>query len=192
MSSISKALQESMAVLASIEELEPALVRVVGKCAACLNSGGKLLICGNGGSAAEAMHLVGELVGRYKNNRPPMAAISLGTDPALTTCIGNDYSYEEIFSRQVRGLGRRGDLLIVFTSSGRSPNVLHALKAAREMGIESVAFLGKDGGPALPLADQALVVRHTDTARIQEGHQFLMHSLMDLLEVAVAEADAKK
>jgi len=192
MSSISKALQESIAVLASLEELEPVLVRVVGRCAACLNGGGKLLICGNGGSAAEAMHLVGELVGRYKNNRAPMAALSLGTDPALSSCIGNDYSYDEIFSRQVQGLGRPGDLLIVFTSSGQSHNVIRALKVAREMGIESVAFLGKDGGPALPLADEALVVRHNDTARIQEGHQFLMHSLMDLLEVAVAEAGAKK
>jgi len=191
MSNFANALQESMAVLASLEELEPALLSAADKCAACLNAGGKLLICGNGGSAAEAMHLVGELVGRYKLNRAPMAAISLGTDPALTTCIGNDYSYDEIFSRQVQGLGRRGDLLIVFTSSGRSPNVIHALKAAREMGIESVAFLGKDGGPALPLADEALVVRHNDTARIQEGHQFLMHSLMDLLEVAVAAAGAK-
>jgi D-sedoheptulose 7-phosphate isomerase len=192
MSSISKALQESMAVLASLEELEPALVRAVNMCAASLKSGGKLLICGNGGSAAEAMHLVGELVGRYKNDRAPLGAISLGTDPALTTCIGNDYSYEEIFSRQVRGLGRSGDVLVAFTTSGRSPNVIHALKAAKEMGIESIAFLGKDGGPALALANEALVVRHTDTARIQEGHQFLMHSFMDLLEVAVAESSATR
>jgi len=191
MSSISKALQESMSVLASLEELEPALARSVYKCAVSLKGGGKLLICGNGGSAAEAMHLVGELVGRYKKDRAPLAAISLGTDPALTTCVGNDYSYEEIFSRQVRGLGRPGDVLIAFTTSGRSPNVIHALKAAKEMGIESVAFLGKDGGPALALANEALVVRHTDTARIQEGHQFLMHSFMDLLEVAVAEPNAK-
>jgi D-sedoheptulose 7-phosphate isomerase len=192
MSSISKALQESMGVLATLEELEPALVRAVNMCAASLKSGGKLLICGNGGSAAEAMHLVGELVGRYKKDRAPLGAISLGTDPALTTCIGNDYSYEEIFSRQVRGLGRSGDVLVAFTTSGRSPNVIHALKAAKEMGIESVAFLGKDGGPALALANEALVVRHTDTARIQEGHQFLMHSFMDLLEVAVAESNANR
>jgi D-sedoheptulose 7-phosphate isomerase len=190
MSSITESLQESMAVLASLEELEPALVRAVNMCATSLKGGGKLLICGNGGSAAEAMHLVGELVGRYKNDRAPLAAISLGTDPALTTCVGNDYSYEEIFSRQVRGLGRRGDVLIAFTTSGRSPNVIHALKAAGEMGIESVAFLGKDGGPALALAKESLVVRHTDTARIQEGHQFLMHSFMDLLEVAVLEPSA--
>ena len=192
MSSISKALQESMGVLASLEELEPALVRAVNMCAASLKSGGKLLICGNGGSAAEAMHLVGELVGRYKKDRAPLGAISLGTDPALTTCIGNDYSYEEIFSRQVKGLGRSGDVLVAFTTSGRSPNVIHALKAAKELGIESVAFLGKDGGPALALATEALVVRHTDTARIQEGHQFLMHSFMDLLEVAVAESSANR
>lgn len=192
MSSFTVSLQESMAVLTSLKDLEPALVRAAEKCAASLKSGGKLLICGNGGSAAEAMHLVGELVGRYKNSRAPMAAISLGTDPALATCIGNDYSYEELFSRQVKGLGRPGDVLIVFTSSGRSPNVLRALKAARAMGIPSIAFLGKDGGPALPLADEALVVRHNDTARVQEGHQFLMHSLMDLLEVSVAEAGATK
>jgi D-sedoheptulose 7-phosphate isomerase len=192
MSSISKALQESMGVLASLEELEPALVRAVSMCAATLKSGGKLLICGNGGSAAEAMHLVGELVGRYKKDRAPLAAISLGTDPALTTCVGNDYSYEEIFSRQVQGLGRSGDVLIAFTTSGRSPNVIHALRVAKELGIESIAFLGKDGGPALALATEALVVRHTDTARIQEGHQFLMHSFMDLLEVAVAEPSANR
>lgn len=181
-----------MGVLASLEELEPALVRAVKMCTASLKSGGKLLICGNGGSAAEAMHLVGELVGRYKKDRAPLAAISLGTDPALTTCVGNDYSYEEIFSRQVQGLGRSGDVLVAFTTSGRSPNVIRALKAAKEMGIESVAFLGKDGGPALALAKEALVVRHSDTARIQEGHQFLMHSFMDLLEVAVAESSVNR
>jgi len=192
MTQFSQALQESMAVLASLNELEPALTRAADKCSTSLIGGGKLLICGNGGSAAEAMHLVGELVGRYKSNRAPMAAISLGTDPALTTCIGNDYSYDELFSRQVQGLGRKGDVLVVFTSSGRSPNVIYALKTAKEMGIESVAFLGKDGGPALALADVAMVVRHNDTARVQEGHQFLMHSLMDQIETAVAEAGAKK
>ena len=157
------------------------------QCSASLQRGGKLLICGNGGSAAEAMHLTGELVGRYKKERRPLAAITLGTDPALLTCIGNDYCYDEIFARQVRALARPGDILIVFSTSGRSANVLRALQTAREMQIRSIAFLGKDGGPALGLADEALVVPHTDTARIQEGHQFLMHSLMDLLEDEIAE-----
>ena len=186
MSNFTDSLEESLAMLATLRELEGGLLCAVERCAASLRSGGKLLICGNGGSAAEAMHLTGELVGRYKKERRPLAAITLGTDPALVTCIGNDYSYEEIFSRQVRGLGRAGDVLIVFTTSGRSANVIRALQAAREMKIESIAFLGKDGGPALGLADHALVVRHQDTARIQEGHQFLMHSLMDMLEDLIA------
>jgi D-sedoheptulose 7-phosphate isomerase len=186
MSNFTDSLEESLAMLATLRELEGGLLCAVERCAASLGGGGKLLICGNGGSAAEAMHLTGELVGRYKKERRPLAAITLGTDPALVTCIGNDYSYEEIFSRQVRGLGRAGDVLIVFTTSGRSANVIRALQAAREMKIESIAFLGKDGGPALGLADHALVVRHQDTARIQEGHQFLMHSLMDMLEDLIA------
>lgn len=186
MSDFSKTLQESIAVLASLEELEPALLRAADRCAKCLNGGGKLLICGNGGSAAEAMHLVGELAGRFKGDRRPLAALSLGTDPALTTCVANDYSYDEIFARQLRALGRPEDVLVVFSTSGRSPNVIAALKVAGEMGIDSVAFLGRDGGSALPLATEALLVRHSDTARIQEGHQVLMHSLMELLEVAVA------
>ena len=184
-------LDDSLSTLASLRELENALRSAVNQCAASLLSGGKLLICGNGGSAAEAMHLTGELVGRYKTERQPLAAITLGTDPALTTCIGNDYCYDEIFSRQVRALGRPADLLIVFSTSGRSANVLRALQVAREMQIRSIAFLGKDGGPALGLADEALVVRHTDTARIQEGHQFLMHCLMDLLEEEVVVAGNK-
>lgn len=186
MGSFSHTLKEAIEVFASLDELEPGLVRAVGICASSLKAGGKLLICGNGGSAAEAMHLAGELVGRYKKNREPLAAVTLGTDPALITCIGNDFSYNDVFSRQVRALGRRGDVLIVFTTSGQSPNVIQALKEAAQLGIESVAFLGKDGGPARALATEALVVRHSDTARIQEGHQFLMHSFMDLLEVAVA------
>lgn len=187
MSNYSETLRESLAVLASLEELEPGLVRAASLCAASLRSGGKLLICGNGGSASEAMHLAGELAGRYKKERRPLAAVALGTDPTLTTCIGNDYSFDEIFSRQLRGLARHEDVLVVFSTSGRSPNIVRALEAAAELGIGSVAFLGKDGGPALLLAQEAFVVRHTDTARIQEGHQFLMHSLMDLLEAAAAE-----
>jgi D-sedoheptulose 7-phosphate isomerase len=173
--------------MASLRGLEDELGRAAERCAASLKSGGKLLLCGNGGSAAEAMHLAGELVGRYKTDRAPLAAITLGTDPVIASCVGNDYKFDEIFSRQVRALGRRGDVLIAFSTSGRSANILEALKAAKEMGIASIAFLGKDGGAALALADEALLVRHTDTARIQEGHQFLMHSLMDLLEIAAAK-----
>jgi len=101
------------------------------------------------------------------------------------TCIGNDYSFEEVFSRQVQALGRPGDVLIAFTTSGRSPDVLAALRAAREAFVGTVSFLGRDGGPALALSDCALVVHHEDTARIQEGHQFLMHCLMDIIEEGI-------
>ena len=187
MSDYLQSLLECLPVMASLRGLEDELGRAAERCAASLKSGGKLLLCGNGGSAAEAMHLAGELVGRYKTDRAPLAAITLGTDPVIASCVGNDYKFDEIFSRQVRALGRRGDVLIAFSTSGRSANILEALKAAKEMGIASIAFLGKDGGAALALADEALLVRHTDTARIQEGHQFLMHSLMDLLEIAAAK-----
>jgi D-sedoheptulose 7-phosphate isomerase len=185
LSDFSKTIEESMAVLASLKELEPALMRAAERCIACLNRGGKLLVCGNGGSAAEAMHLVGELVGRYKTERRPLAALSLGTDPALTTCVGNDYSYNEIFSRQLQALARPGDVLVVFSTSGRSENVISALRTANEIRVASIAFLGHDGGPAISLATDSLVVRHSDTARIQEGHQVLMHCLMDSVEAAL-------
>jgi D-sedoheptulose 7-phosphate isomerase len=185
LSDFAKTLDASIAVVASLKDLEPALMRAADRCAACLHGKGKLLVCGNGGSAAEAMHLVGELVGRYKNERRPLAALSLGADPVLATCLGNDYSFGEIFSRQFAALARPEDLLVVFSTSGRSPNVIAALKVAGAKGIASIAFLGNDGGLALPLATEALVVRHSDTARIQEGHQVLVHCLMDVLEVAV-------
>ena len=185
MSDFTRNLKESIAVLASLAELEPTLLRVAERCAKSLNGGGKLLVCGNGGSAAEAMHLVGELVGRYKRDRQPLAAISLGTDSVLTTCVGNDFSFDDIFSRQLRALARPGDVLVVFSTSGRSRNVVAALEAAAEIDLASVAFLGHDGGDAAGLASECLLVRHSDTARIQEGHQVLLHSLMDLLEAAL-------
>jgi len=186
-SNYTQALDESLATLATLRQLEGAIERAADRCIATLRGGGKLLICGNGGSAAEAMHLTGELVGRYKSERRPLAAITLGTDPVVASCIGNDYCFEDAFSRQVRALGRAGDVLIVFSTSGRSANVLEAMRAAREAEIATIAFLGRDGGPALALADEPLVVQHTDAARIQEGHQFLMHSLMDLIEVSIAQ-----
>lgn len=183
------ALAETMTVFESLKQLEPSVETAASWCLQSLNAGHKLLICGNGGSAAESVHLAGELVGRYKHDRQPLAAIALTADSALLTCIGNDYNFDDVFSRQIRALGQKGDTLIAFTTSGNSPNVVRALEAARNMDLRSIAFLGRDGGKAAQLADCSLIVRHPDTARCQEGHQFLMHSLMDLIEAQLREED---
>jgi D-sedoheptulose 7-phosphate isomerase len=182
MSAYRDRLREAIGALESLSDLEASVETAAHWCVDRLAAGGKLLICGNGGSAAEAQHLAGELVGHYRVDRMPLAAVALTADSAVLTCIGNDYAFDEIFARQVRALGCAGDILVVFTTSGNSPNVLKALAAAREAGMKSLAFLGGDGGKARDLADCALVVRHGDTARAQEGHQFLMHALMDLIE----------
>ncbi|MGO9227887.1 MAG: SIS domain-containing protein [Bryobacteraceae bacterium] len=177
-----KAVREAAGVYESLLALEPALETAGAWCVEALRAGRKLLTCGNGGSAAEAQHLSSELVGKYLHDRPALAAISLNADDVLLTAIGNDYGYDQVFARQVRGLGKAGDILIVFTSSGNSPNVLRALEAAREMGLRSIAFLGRGGGKAKDLADCVLMVPHAVTARIQESHLFLLHALMDQIE----------
>jgi D-sedoheptulose 7-phosphate isomerase len=188
MSGFQNSLREAKAVFEGLNEHETSLRTAAQWCVEALVAEHKLLICGNGGSAAEAQHLAGELMGRYKESRRPLAAIALGADTAVLTCVSNDFCYEEVFARQVHGLAAAGDILIVFTTSGNSRNVLGALRAAREKGIRSIAFLGSDGGQAKSLADCALIVKHKDTARAQEGHQFLMHCLMDQIETGVAAA----
>jgi D-sedoheptulose 7-phosphate isomerase len=183
-----RALEDAVGAYRSLAALEPELRKAASICTRALAGGGKLLICGNGGSAAEAQHLAGELMGRYKGDRVPLPAVAFTADSALLTCIGNDYCFDEIFARQFRGLARPGDVLIVFTTSGNSPNVLLALEAARAMKAPAIAFLGGDGGKAKSAAACALIVPHRDTARVQEGHQFLMHCLMDEIESWVQEA----
>lgn len=149
-----------------------------------LQSGGKLLLCGNGGSAAEAQHFATELVGRYFKNRRPLPAIALTSDGTLVTCIGNDFGYEQVFARQVAGLGRPGDLLVVLTSSGNSRNILAALDEARRIGIESVALLGRGGGEARSRATCSIVVPGQSGAAAQECHLFLVHHFCDLIDAA--------
>src|SRR3954454_22333295 len=165
-------------------ELADAVIKVVDVCEASLRQGGKLLFCGNGGSAADAQHLATEMLIRLrpKSERPSIAALALTLDPAMLTACGNDYGYDRVFERPLRGLGRRGDVLFGITTSGRSANVIKALEAAREMGIITVGLLGGAGEPALSRCDLALVVPDSETARIQECHIALGHAVLELLE----------
>ena len=151
-----------------------------------LESGGTALTCGNGGSAAEALHLAEELSGRYRSNRPALRGLSLCADPTALTCIANDFGFDHVFARQVEALGRRGDLLVVFSTSGRSANLVRALHAARERGITTLGLLGGEGGACLPLCDHAVVVHGVDGAGVQEAHQMIMHILCEACETRFA------
>jgi D-sedoheptulose 7-phosphate isomerase len=149
-------------------------------------AGGILYTFGNGGSAADAQHLTGELIGHYRRDRPPVGAVTLSTDPTTMTCIANDYSYDDVFSRQVEGLARPGDVVAAFTTSGRSPNVVAGLAAGRRRGATTVLFGGGDGGPALEHADHALIVPSSTTPRIQELHTFMLHAISEMVDAWAA------
>lgn len=165
-------------------ELAPAVVDVVTACETSLRQGGKLLFCGNGGSAADSQHLATELLIRLRGavERESWPALALTLDPAMLTACGNDYGYDRVFERPLRGLGRRGDVLFGITTSGRSPSVVRALQAAGDMGIVTVGLLGGAGEPARSLCDHVLMVPDSETARIQECHIALGHAVLELLE----------
>jgi D-sedoheptulose 7-phosphate isomerase len=147
-----------------------------------LRRGARILVCGNGGSAADAQHLAAELSGRYVKERRALAGIALTTDTSALTAIGNDYGFDQIFSRQVEALGRPGDLLIGISTSGNSPNVIRAVTSAKEQGMHTLGLLGRDGGQLLDLMDDALVVPSPVTARIQEVHQMIYHFWCEVLD----------
>jgi D-sedoheptulose 7-phosphate isomerase len=165
-------------------ELGPAVIGVVEACERSINMGGKLMFCGNGGSAADSQHLATEMLVRLRphKNRRSIAALALTLDPSLLTAAGNDHGYDTVFERPLRGLGKPGDVLFGITTSGRSRNVVLALQAAREMGIVTVGLLGGDGKPAIASSDHVLLVPDTETARIQECHIALGHAVLELLE----------
>ncbi len=154
--------------------------------AGALARDGRVYTLGNGGSAAEALHLAEELIGKYKSPRAPLAGVCLNADPTALTCIANDYGYDEVFARQVEGLAREGDVVVVFSTSGKSANILRALDAARERGATTIGLLGKGGGPALPLCDHALVVQADETEHIQEAHQVVLHLILEIVEARVS------
>lgn len=159
--------------------------KVSDACVTSIKAGGKVLFAGNGGSAADAQHLSAELLGKLSYDRPGMASISLTVDTSVLTAIGNDYSYEQVFERQVNALGQPGDVLICISTSGRSKNLLTALKAAKAKGIITVGMTGATGGDMLPLCDMCLRVPSTDTQKVQEGQIVLGHIFCGLIERAI-------
>jgi len=176
-------LDDLIATLQRFRPLLPAVDASGDEIRKCIKSGHKLLTAGNGGSAADALHLAEELVGRFSKDRRSLPAVALCADPTLLTCIANDYGFEQVFARQVEGLGQPGDVLVVFTTSGNSPNLIRALHAAKARGLRTIAVLGKEGGAAKGLADCELIVPSGVTARIQEVHTFVLHCWLALLEM---------
>lgn len=180
---------EHAAVLrATRETLEPQFLKLLAECVRALNAGGKLMFFGNGGSASDAQHLATELTVRYKDNRRALAALALTTDTSALTAIGNDFGFDELFSRQIEALGKPGDVAIAITTSGKSPNILKALAQARQMGLVAAALGGKGGGGLHGLADPLLVVPSDTTARIQEMHIMLGQMLCGAIEFELGVA----
>jgi D-sedoheptulose 7-phosphate isomerase len=178
-------LDDHLAVVASVRDLLPAVAALGEEVVARLARGGAVYSFGNGGSAADAQHLAGELIGRYCRERRPLAAVALSTDPTVTTCIANDYSFDDVFARQVTALTGPDDVVVAFTTSGRSPNVVAGLRAGRRTGALTVLFTGgahPGGGPAAEHADHVLAVASDRTARVQEAHVLLLHLLSEHLD----------
>ena len=179
---IKKHLDEHQTVLSTLESLAPQIETVANHMIQALQNGNTIFWCGNGGSASDAQHLAGELVGRFVGDRKALKSISLNADSAVMTCIVNDYGYEHIFSRQVEGLGVEGDVLVGITTSGNSKNVLNALAVANQKQMNTIGLLGKGGGKASSLVSEAIAINSNTTARIQEMHITIGHILCDLIE----------
>lgn len=175
-------LAEHTELFKGLGQLDDLVTDAARHISAALSSGNKVMFCGNGGSAADSQHLAAELTGRFVKDRPPLAAIALSTDSSALTCIANDYSFADVFVRQVQALGRPGDCLVGISTSGNSENVLRAFRMARDMGVTTIGLLGRDGGMLKPLSDAAIIVPSHTTARIQEAHILIGHTLCGLIE----------
>ncbi len=180
------AIANAVATLRSLEALESQIEQAAELIANCLTNGSKLLVCGNGGSAADAADFCTELACRFENDRRPYPAMNLAQGGSLITAIGNDYGYEEIFARQVRAFAMPGDLLIGITTSGKSKNVRRAFEEAKSRGVTAIALLGRDGGSSRGIADIDILIAGDSTARIQEAHKFLLHVLCQIVEERIA------
>jgi len=181
-SNLNRAINDSVRMLESLKNLEPQVSRAADLIGECFHTGNKLLLCGNGGSAADASHFATELVVRFTKERRALPAICLASDSGILTAAGNDYGFDKIFARQVAAFGQVGDALICLTTSGNSPNVVRALEEAKARKLKTIAFLGRDGGSTIGIADIDLLVKDDSTARIQEAHQLLIHVLCEIIE----------
>ncbi|MFO1487027.1 MAG: SIS domain-containing protein [Verrucomicrobiota bacterium] len=182
MTRLQRVIEDSIAMTRGLAVFDKDIARAAKMVLKCLTSGHKLLICGNGGSASDATHLATEFLCRFQDERRPYPAISLTANGEFMTAVCNDYNGDEIFARQVWGLAQKGDLLIAFTTSGKSKNVLRALEEARRKKIQSICFLGRDGGFTKGMATLDLIVQGPSTARIQEAQKLLFHVLCELVE----------
>lgn len=181
------AINEHLSVIEALRSEESVIERIATEMTRTVLSGDKILWCGNGGSAADAQHLAAELIGRFKRERPGIPSIALTTDTSILTAVGNDYGYDQVFSRQVEALCHSRDLLVGITTSGNSRNICAALETAHELGAFTVAFTGETGGTAAQIADLTLRIPSKDTARIQEAHILCGHILCDWIEACFLE-----
>ena len=188
MSVFAQNLAEHLKLFTRLDALDAETVRAGNAIAEALKIGGKVMFCGNGGSAADSQHLAAEFTGRFIADRRPLAGLALSTDSSALTCISNDYGFEHVFTRQLQALGRMGDCLVGISTSGNSPNVVNAFTHARSAGIVTIGLLGHDGGALAPLSDIAIVVPSKTTARIQEAHILIGHSLCGMAETALGLA----
>jgi D-sedoheptulose 7-phosphate isomerase len=186
---IRRLVAEHADVVARLDPLLPIVEQLGRQLRETFDAGGRVYTFGNGGSAADAQHLAAELIGRYERTRRALPAVSLATDPSVVTCIANDFGYDEVFARQVAALARPGDVVVGFTTSGRSPSVVRGLAAARACGATTVLFGGGDGGPARAEADLALLVPSGTTARIQEMHVLLVHLLSEEIDAWASQPE---
>lgn len=175
-------LEGSIGAVSGLRDLFPVIVAATEAMLNGVRSGRTIFTAGNGGSAAQALHLSEELIGRYRGNRPAHAAVCLNADPTALTCIANDFGFDEVFARQCEALLERGDVLIVLSTSGKSANIIAALNVARQRGATTIGLLGGDGGSCAPLCDHAIVVPAADSAHVQEAHQVVIHLLCEAAE----------
>ncbi len=185
MSAYSQIIDSSIAALETLREMESEYDAAVSMLAGCLESGGKVLTCGNGGSAADAAHFATELLCRFEKDRRSLAGVALTNDGSFLTATSNDYGFDHVFVRQVEGLGKPGDVFVGITTSGNSENVVAALRTANDMELKTIAMLGRDGGKARGIADLDLIVPDPSTARVQEAQKVLIHALCAGIERAL-------